>query len=245
MSIFKPIRSLAIIFLLVFPVCASKNFLSRSQAGHLRTADAPFFSGVLDGIQQAFTGRAPVATVDIYFQTYCPNCHRIFENYLPEVMTSLGSYVNVRLLPGAAQHGPSEYLGNMIQACAINIYDQSVHIPFVICMASAVQRSTIDDAADTCAAHSDIDMTRISQCVQSDHGSELMNSIAQATPDRVRYAPWVEVNGEHWDIDEDIKEHVCQKLSSPPNWCYVLLANYHPPHDEEDDRKEKKPCHRC
>jgi len=193
--------------------------------------------------------------VDIYYESQCPNCHNILKNYLPGVMSSLGEYVNVRFFPFgmaqvmqnpatgdltfACQHGEEECWGNMIQACAADLYEPSTHIPFVTCMSKGGLDINIEEAADTCAQHHDVDMTRIAECVRSGHGPELMAYIAKTSVGKIHYVPWVEVNGDHWEIDEDIKDHVCEKLLTPPHACFGDVEHY-----VEDPNRGKR-CIKC
>jgi len=118
------------------------------------------------------------------------------------------------------QHGTSECIGNMYQACAMNQDpDQSAWWPMVICMEKS--RNPVN-AAESCAVNAGLDWEGIVQCAGSDpsqgsptEGNPTMHSIGQATASLVpahQWTPWVTLNGRPLtssQLDQSLKKLVC------------------------------------
>lgn len=152
--------------------------------------------------------------VGLYYESLCPGCRQFLTQQLFSTWTMLQDIMNVQLVPyGNAQesfdgkqykftcqHGEDECLGNMIEACVLNM-SGSQAFPIIFCMESALD---VLKAAQPCVElySSSTTWGAIMSCVQGDAGNKLMHQNAlktQALQPPHKFVPWVTVNGEHTD----------------------------------------------
>nr|ALB00669.1 GILT-2 [Anguilla japonica] len=152
--------------------------------------------------------------VGLYYESLCPGCRQFLTQQLFPTWVMLGDIMNVQLVPyGNAQesfdgkkykftcqHGEEECLGNMIEACVLNMTG-SAAFPIIFCMESAAD---VLKAAQPCVEiyASSASWGSIMDCVKGDVGNKLMHDNAvrtKALNPPHKYVPWVTVNGGHTD----------------------------------------------
>jgi hypothetical protein len=143
-------------------------------------------------------------------------------------------YCHSFLLPGKAhyeekpdgkitfscQHGPDECAGNMVQACALNLYPAEKQVPFVKCMLS--QRRP-HKAGESCATTLGLQYDVIESCVNGDAGPKYLKGMGQKTESlrpKLSFVPWININGQHDDETQekslhDLKSVVCAAYAGP------------------------------
>jgi interferon gamma-inducible protein 30 len=89
--------------------------------------------------------------VELYFESLCPYCHNFLVGPIKKALATkdiwlisdfkLYPYGNARTTKNGTsysftcQHGVAECQGNMIEACALNMYDYySAALPFIVCL---------------------------------------------------------------------------------------------------------------
>uniref|UniRef100_A0A8C9MH26 Gamma-interferon-inducible lysosomal thiol reductase n=1 Tax=Serinus canaria TaxID=9135 RepID=A0A8C9MH26_SERCA len=149
---------------------------------------------------------APVE-LSLYYESLCPACReflvlKLFPTWLllPEEMLNitLVPYGNAQernvsgKLDFQCQHGPEECLGNMMEA-----QNFSTYFALIFCLESG---SSVTKNLEACLQiyAPEVDIGRISTCVQGDTGVALMHHNAQLTealdPPH-QYVPWITING--------------------------------------------------
>ncbi|XP_077374136.1 gamma-interferon-inducible lysosomal thiol reductase-like isoform X2 [Festucalex cinctus] len=151
--------------------------------------------------------------LDVYYESLCPDCILYLTQVLYPTWVLLQDILSVHLVPfGNAQeapsgskyvfkcqHGEQECLGNMIQACLLNMSDNAFLIIF--CMEASTD---IVAAAKNCVHlySPQLSWGRIMSCVNGELGNQLMHQNALRTntlnPPH-QFVPWVTINGEHTD----------------------------------------------
>lgn len=107
-------------------------------------------------VASAFEMRASTAPnddkvlVELYYESLCPYCQQFLNNQIKKVVNvkdiwlisdfKLWPYGNARTAQNGSswsftcQHGVAECVGNIVEACVLNIYDYySQALPFVLC----------------------------------------------------------------------------------------------------------------
>jgi len=119
------------------------------------------------------------------------------------------------------QHGEQECLGNMVQACVIKLLENpSDYLPFLFCMESPSQESSVEKTAFECLKESKISPDEILNCTQSPSANSMMFAISNysnsLTPQR-QYVPWVTINGDHQEEADggDLLGPLCRALDAP------------------------------
>lgn len=120
------------------------------------------------------------------------------------------------------QHGESECLGNLIQACAMEeLKEPNAYLPLIFCM-SALPQYAVEKSSYECASHLNISMAPIRECVKSPKGNAAMHAIAMhgnsLTPSRT-HVPWVSMNGQHEFLGDsgDVQGPLCSILKNQTN----------------------------
>ncbi|KAJ0059031.1 hypothetical protein NL108_007308 [Boleophthalmus pectinirostris] len=178
--------------------------------------------GVLEQCLEANITRArqtadPVK-VELYYESLCPACINFITTMLLPTMVLYGDIIDLTLVPyGNAQesfdgkkyifkcqHGEEECVGNMIEACLLNLTGSDAYLP-IFCMEAS------NDAAK--AAHSCVDLfapdlswERLMKCVNGDLGNQIMHQNAlktQALKPPHTYVPWITINGVHTEELQD------------------------------------------
>ncbi|XP_063358057.1 gamma-interferon-inducible lysosomal thiol reductase-like [Cydia amplana] len=176
--------------------------------------------------------------LQVYYECLCPDCISFHLGPLDDVYNKIGSYINLKLYPyGNAkrteengktvitcQHGPAECYGNKLHACAIDILkDISKSEYYNSCMMNGTWggRGSTDMDATNCGQTMGIDSKPIIACAQSKRGEDLLEYYGQET-DRLinkQYVPWVLINGELFDTENDLMKKICETLSNSPPPC--------------------------
>ncbi|XP_011311094.1 gamma-interferon-inducible lysosomal thiol reductase [Fopius arisanus] len=147
---------------------------------------------------EAFCNSSPCITVDVYYESLCPDSVRFIVNQLATSYDGLKDHLDINLVPyGKAihrrdengkwlfscQHGAAECRGNKAQACALNSilnssdnFDnkQSLAISLVECVMSSSNAAT---AVPRCTVNVGLnpDMRKtINDCVESTDGDRLL-----------------------------------------------------------------------
>lgn len=130
------------------------------------------------------------------------------------------------------QHGPSECVGNLLEACGIYYHNSSKEewFPYIYCIEHAALSKGLSPAAAAplcakSAGWTDYD-TNILPCASNSFGNGLMHGIAAATnalkPDH-EWVPWVVLNGKPLSdkqLDLSLITLICQAYTgTPPAKC--------------------------
>jgi len=188
--------------------------------------------------------------VDIYYETRCPFSLEFINTTLREAWEDqeLWKHIDVKLHPfGNAhmieekkisegfhfwhphgnypiiicQHDDMECLGNRLQACAIDLLeDSSKYIPFVICMSSYGIAAGLELTSFECGKKHGVDMDKIKACTDSKKGHDLAMTAGRSTVTaNVSHVPWLTVNGNH-TTNDTLLAPVCDLLSeAKPKAC--------------------------
>merc|ERR550517_354443 len=126
------------------------------------------------------------------------------------------------------QHGPGECLGNTVQACVLNqVLDPGQYVPLINCMMGA---DYPPDSADVCLETLQVTTTspeRVSECVDSSEGPNLLHDIGVETKNLdppLTGVPWILFNDE-FDNDDwnaamgDLKSLLCSKFLTESDKC--------------------------
>lgn len=162
--------------------------------------------------------------IDVYYETLCPDCIDYITNMLYPSAVLLGNVMDLSIVPyGNAQekfdgqkylftcqHGEPECLGNMIQACLLNLTKTSA-FNIIFCMESA---ANVTKAAKPCVELNAPQMSyeKLLSCVNGDLGNQIMHQNAlktEALKPSHTFVPWVTVNGIHTD---DLQEKAMSAL---------------------------------
>ncbi|RWS02005.1 gamma-interferon-inducible lysosomal thiol reductase-like isoform X2 [Dinothrombium tinctorium] len=157
----------------------------------------------------ASTVLTPV-TVGVYYETHCPDSKDFIRRQLYPTYLSVGSIMRIKLVPfGKAtyaehpngsvtftcQHGPKECRGNMLQSCALHIFNINQTMPLIYCMES---NSRPEKALDSCAQRIGLNASLISDCANSVQGERYLLEEGKATEalrPRLNFVPWITING--------------------------------------------------
>lgn len=127
----------------------------------------------------------------------------------------------------SCQHGESECLGNMIEACAMKYHNStSDWFPFVNCIeASNLAPGNVAGSCAKAQRWTDYD-TSITTCVKGAEGNALMHTIAQATANLQpahTFTPWIVLNGKPLSsaqLDQELTKVVCDAYTgTKPAGC--------------------------
>uniref|UniRef100_A0A8C9MGS1 Gamma-interferon-inducible lysosomal thiol reductase n=1 Tax=Serinus canaria TaxID=9135 RepID=A0A8C9MGS1_SERCA len=189
---------------------------------------------------------APVE-LSLYYESLCPACReflvlKLFPTWLllPEEMLNitLVPYGNAQernvsgKLDFQCQHGPEECLGNMMEACLMHeAQNFSTYFALIFCLESG---SSVTKNLEACLQiyAPEVDIGRISTCVQGDTGVALMHHNAQLTealdPPH-QYVPWITINGV-WQGEASLLGLVCHLYQGEkPEVCGGSKAPKIPP----------------
>ncbi|XP_048002282.1 GILT-like protein 2 isoform X2 [Leguminivora glycinivorella] len=121
------------------------------------------------------------------------------------------------------QHGEKECYGNKLHACAIDIVkDMTVAEPYISCMMNGTWGGggSTDMDATKCGDLMKIDSKPIIECAKGKKGEELLEYYGKET-EKVKFhgVPAVRINGEDFDLIDDLKKKICEALKNPPPEC--------------------------
>lgn len=176
---------------------------------------------------------AKPVNVALYFESFCPGCQQFILTELYPSVQSIGSIMNVTLVPyGNAhttgtqvkcQHGESECEGNMWENCAISLYpDFDKYFPFIHCMEKAASKMLKE--VSSCARKTGLEYAKLETCYEND-GNSLLIEAGERTPSH-NYVPWVTIEGEHsTSAENNLAKTVCDLYEGDkPSGCSALLA---------------------
>jgi interferon gamma-inducible protein 30 len=139
---------------------------------------------------------------------------------------NLVPYGNAKTTAGkvTCQHGPTECLGNTIEACALDLMSHSNGVDFIVCFEHSLMSSPDPEAASKgCFAKRSwgVSEDAVNTCYKGPQGSKLIAQAAAATDADHKYTPWVDVNGVHDPAaEQNLKKSVCAALgASAPASC--------------------------
>uniref|UniRef100_A0A8C6TY26 Gamma-interferon-inducible lysosomal thiol reductase n=1 Tax=Neogobius melanostomus TaxID=47308 RepID=A0A8C6TY26_9GOBI len=149
--------------------------------------------------------------VYVYSESLCPDCRGYITNMLYPSSVLLGDIMDLTVVPyGNAQesfdgqryvftcqHGEQECLGNMIQACLLNLTKTNA-FNIIFCMEAAV--NVIQAAKPLFAPQ--LSYEKLMSCVKGDLGNHLMHQNAlktEALKPPHTFVPWITINGIHTD----------------------------------------------
>ncbi|XP_057862938.1 gamma-interferon-responsive lysosomal thiol protein isoform X2 [Cryptomeria japonica] len=188
------------------------------------------------------TGEAEKVSVEVYYESLCPDSASFIVNYLDKLFTDrLIDIVDLRLIPyGNArigsnetincQHGPYECVLNTIEACAIDAWPNlNQHFPFVSCIESFVWAHEATKWK-TCFEKTGLDSKVIMGCYESGYGKKLELQYAAETNSLKpphQYVPWVVLNGQPlYENYENVEEYICKAYKGTlPQACGNLLKS--------------------
>jgi interferon, gamma-inducible protein 30 len=122
------------------------------------------------------------------------------------------------------QHGQRECEGNLIETCAIKLYESDFYtkaLPYIICLEANSADWT--SQSKKCASQYGLDFNAINTCATSKQGRQFVAQIADVT-DNLNpvhtYVPWVVVNGVHSTTSENavqsnMVKYVCSIYKGP------------------------------
>uniref|UniRef100_A0A3B4AWF1 Gamma-interferon-inducible lysosomal thiol reductase n=1 Tax=Periophthalmus magnuspinnatus TaxID=409849 RepID=A0A3B4AWF1_9GOBI len=186
------------------------------------SAEAAVRCGVLQQCLEAnFTRERQTAEpvkVELYYESLCPACRNFIGSILYPTFVLLGDIMDLTLVPyGNAQesfdggkyifkcqHGEQECLGNMIEACMLNLTSSDAFLP-IYCMEAS---GDVVKAAQPCVElfAPDLSWERLMKCVNGDLGNQIMHQNAlktQALKPSHNYVPWITINGVHTEDLQD------------------------------------------
>lgn len=207
--------------------CGVSYSCSHSPSTWCSSLDSAIECGVLKQCLEANFTRSrqtedPVH-VALYYESLCPGCRGFLCGMLFPTWIMLADIMDVSLVPyGNAQerfdgkkyifecqHGEEECLGNMIEACLMNITENAPSIIF--CMESS---ANVIKSAQACTNiyQPDLNFDDVMSCVKGDHGNQLMHQNAlktKALNPPHQYVPWITINGVH---TEDLQNKAMSSL---------------------------------
>ncbi|XP_063391287.1 GILT-like protein 2 [Cydia fagiglandana] len=191
------------------------------------------------------------ADVKLFYESLCPYCVD-FHKRLDAVLKEIGSYINLKLYPyGNAdrkdengktviicQHGEKECYGNKLHACAIDqLKDIQKAAYYITCMMNGTWggAGSTDKDATKCGEQMKIDSKPIKECAKGKKGEELLEYYGKETDKAgIDGTPYVLINEEEFDLNDDLKKDICKVLKNPPPQCktkelldtlYSILSN--------------------
>ncbi|XP_063370855.1 GILT-like protein 2 [Cydia amplana] len=173
----------------------------------------------------------------LYYESLCPDCVTFQIERLDPVFTEIGSYIDLKLYPyGNAnrkevdgktvivcQHGEKECYGNKLHACAIDkLKDIRATSPYISCMMNGTWGGdgSTDMDATKCGDLMNIDSKPIKECAKGKKGEELLEYYGKETDKITKHGvPHVLLNGEKFDMYDNLKKKICEALKNPPSQC--------------------------
>ncbi|XP_060518229.1 GILT-like protein 1 [Cylas formicarius] len=178
-----------------------------------------------------------MVNVAVYYESLCPDSRKFFTQQLyPSLQGNLSHYVNLTLVPyGKAtmefktneheftcHHGPSECLGNKIQACALHLIEQGrktqglgfnrVTVGFINCLMDKAERNGDQATFPTkdCAELNHVAvLDLINNCAHhTDASNYLANygALTDAIQKPLKYVPTIVFNNQYKQEDNTLAQ---------------------------------------
>ena len=190
-------------------------------------------------------GVAPVVTVQVYDEALCIGCHDFILNELVPTFELLGETVmDLQIVPfGNAhiadendptslqcQHDAAECDANSYQQCAATLYPTaSRYLPFIACCYQNLKMGAVHKLFPTalfadCARRSALDWASIQQCHDDDDLAwQLQLDAFHATPADHEYVPWIVIDGEHYEMEDDETDAFLKAICA----AYLAKGGHH------------------
>jgi interferon gamma-inducible protein 30 len=176
------------------------------------------------------TTSSPAVQVSVYVEALCIYSKRYFNEQLVPTYDQLGSQVmdlNIVVFGNAridltnktlqCQHGVAECDANSYNQCAVDIYPYpDRYLPYVTCLFNSLPMGKQIEPFSkaifaSCARHAALDAHALQQCRDDpERAWELQKQAAAMNPSELSHVPWVELNGEYMDLDQNLLASVCQ-----------------------------------
>jgi len=185
------------------------------------------------------TQQEPNLTLNLYYETLCPDCQIFSKEQLCPAFRKMGQYFRIDFVPfGNArsnmsqtgeititcQHGPDECKGNRLHSCALNLLPYDKGVKFICCMESA---PSFQRAGPLCAKKVGVSYPKLKACADSDTGNHLhyLNGVqtSKLQPPH-EWVPWILFNNTYNKEDmeqaqEDVISVLCKYLNPKPSQC--------------------------
>ncbi|KDR14890.1 GILT-like protein 1 [Zootermopsis nevadensis] len=176
--------------------------------------------------------------ITIYYESLCPDSTRFFKEQLEPAHKSLGQYINIEFVPyGKAnqwysgdsyqfecQHGPTECYGNIVQACAVNVYHDEINqFNYLTCLMTTVDLRNVTNATypvEECAVGLDVD--NLKRCIDGPEGLRFLSIMGNKTTElnpKLQSVPAIAVNTSFSYEEQDeavnnLKSLICTRLKA-------------------------------
>ena len=181
------------------------------------------------GDDEGAAASVPPVKVKVLDEALCGGCQEFVNEQLSPVYQSLGATViDLQVIPfGNAryiadpkdpskqvldcQHGKAECDANSWEQCvAILLYPYPQrYLPYIDCLYKELPMEYSDDIFERsifadCARQAALDFQSIAACHDNEYQAAALQQVAYSlTPDYHEYVPWIEINGQHVEIEED------------------------------------------
>ena len=174
--------------------------------------------------------------IEMYTESLCPDCIQFLTSSAKTAINTpdINQIADINFYPyGNAhesqsgnswvftcQHGSNECLGNLMEACALNVTGKQNGLAFAVCVEENLENYGEDftQTGTYCAGVVGANFNDINSCMQSDLGNKVQHDIAVQTENLQpshQYVPWVVVNGAHDtnvenQVMNDMLSYICQ-----------------------------------
>ncbi|CAH0592397.1 unnamed protein product [Chrysodeixis includens] len=205
------------------------------------------FTEIRNDVEEVTTDAPPLkdkVEIKVYYETLCPYSMIFFSSQLKPAVARLGSHLDVHLIPyGHAktyavqdtyrfdcQHGQPECYGNLIQACAIHVLDNTTQtVNFNTCLMRTFLRNTdhrhLVSAFYWCGYVENANVIEMKKCITSKYGIDLLKEHGDETHAlQLSYVPYVLIDGSGDYQDQassDLIGTVCRLLHPQPAACFT------------------------
>jgi interferon gamma-inducible protein 30 len=194
--------------------------------------------------------------VQAYTEALCTGCaHFMLESLIPTYDKLGGDVIDLEWVPfGNAklldadhilecQHGEAECDANSWEQCAVYVYKDKpqVYLNMLKCLEKALpmghQDTPFDESIFQKCAGCCTDFSKIKECHDNPMLAwQLQSQANQATPDDHQYVPWVVVNGQFLDVEnDDLLQVICKE--------YTAGGGSHPSCDDDVYEDEDTEVH--